>query len=168
MRISGGALKGVVLKSPPKFVRPTGERARQVLFSVLGRRVEGARFLDLYAGSGVVGLEAISRGAVEAVFVESSRRVYKVLVENIERCGARDRARAILARAERALRGLAGEGEAGRVLPLVRAVLPEGGVAVAQRPAGSPLPLPEGLEVADERDLGETLLTFLVVGKGAE
>lgn len=178
MRISSGALKGVALKSPPKNVRPTGERTRQVLFSVLGDRVRGARFLDLYAGSGVVGLEAISRGAAEAVFVESSPKVYRVLLENIERCGVGDKARPILAKAEKALRRLAkGEerfevifldppyrlwgAEAGRILPLLPSVLAEGGVAVAQRPKKSALPLPEGLEVADERDLGETLLTFV-------
>jgi len=184
LRISSGALKGLVLKSPPKPIRPTGERARQVLFSVLGRMVEGARFLDLYAGSGVVGLEAISRGAREAVFVESSPRVFDVLLENIRRCGLEGKARPILARAERALRRLAEEGEkfevvfldppyrfwegeAERVLPLVPPVLAEGGVAVAQRPSNSALPLPEELEIADERNLGETLLTFLVASEAS-
>lgn len=129
-----------------------------------------------------MGLEALSRGAKEAVFVESSRKVFGILLENIERCGVEGKARPILARAERALRRLAEEGEkfevafldppyrfwegeAERVLPLVPCVLAEGGVIVAQRPAKSNLPLPEGLEVADERDLGETLLTFLVARK---
>lgn len=160
-------------------MRPTGERARQIIFSVLGPKVQGVRFLDLYAGSGVVGLEALSRGASEAVFVESSSKVYKVLLENIERCGLEGKARPILAKAESALKRLLEEeekfefifldppygfwgDEARRVLSLILPAMAKGGVVVAQRPAKSSLPTPEGLEVVDERDLGETLLTFLV------
>jgi len=66
-------------------VRPTEERVREALFSILGDRVKGGRFLDLFAGSGAVGLEALSRGAGAVCWVESSRRVLPILRENVRR-----------------------------------------------------------------------------------
>jgi 16S rRNA (guanine966-N2)-methyltransferase len=77
------------LKVPPVGVRPTGDRAREALFNSLGTLVdlEGAAVLDLYAGSGALGLEALSRGAAEVVFVESSPRVLPVLRANLATVG---------------------------------------------------------------------------------
>src|SRR3954471_10376630 len=84
-RLIAGVAGGRRLKVPPSGVRPTGDRAREGLFNSLGSLVEldGARVLDLYAGSGALGLEALSRGAVEAVFVESGPRVLPVLRANV-------------------------------------------------------------------------------------
>ncbi len=71
MRISGGELRSRVLRAPPgDAVRPTPARVKEALFSILGERIEGARVLDLYAGSGAIGFEALSRGAVHVTFVE--------------------------------------------------------------------------------------------------
>jgi 16S rRNA (guanine966-N2)-methyltransferase len=85
-RIVAGAAKGRRLAVPPAGTRPTSERAREALFNSLGALVEldGARVLDLFAGSGAVGLEALSRGAASATFVESDRRAGDVLRRNID------------------------------------------------------------------------------------
>lgn len=71
-------------------MRPTSDSLRETLFNVLGPRVVGARVLDAFAGTGAVGLEAISRGAVQATFVESDRRTAALLAANVERCGVGD------------------------------------------------------------------------------
>jgi 16S rRNA (guanine966-N2)-methyltransferase len=88
-RLISGVAGGRRLKVPRAGVRPTGDRAREGLFNSLGSLLdlEGARVLDLYAGSGALGLEALSRGAVEAVFVESGAGVLPVLRGNIAAVG---------------------------------------------------------------------------------
>jgi 16S rRNA (guanine966-N2)-methyltransferase len=88
-RIVAGSAGGRRLKVPPSGVRPTGDRAREGLFNSLGTLVdlEGAAVLDLYAGSGALGLEALSRGAAEVVFVESGPRVLPVLKANLAAVG---------------------------------------------------------------------------------
>ena len=87
MRIIAGAFKGRNLKSPPSMnVRPTSDRLRETLFNVIAPRIEGARFLDLCAGSGAVGIEAISRGASHVTFVDRSRRMCKLIEANVELC----------------------------------------------------------------------------------
>jgi 16S rRNA (guanine966-N2)-methyltransferase len=73
IRISGGALRGRRIPVPKEEVRPTSERARQAYFNIVGEQIAGARFLDLFAGSGIFSFEAVSRGAESAVAVESSR-----------------------------------------------------------------------------------------------
>jgi 16S rRNA (guanine966-N2)-methyltransferase len=73
IRITGGTLRGRRLSVPRDQVRPTSERARQAYFNIAGPRVTGARFLDLFAGSGIFSFEAVSRGAREAVAVDSAR-----------------------------------------------------------------------------------------------
>lgn len=84
MRISGGVARGIPLLVPRgNAVRPATDGARQAVFSSLGARVAGARFADLFAGSGAYGLEAFSRGAEEGVFVEKSTKAVTCLRENI-------------------------------------------------------------------------------------
>ena len=87
MRIIAGEYKGRNLKSPPSMnVRPTSDRLRETLFNVIASRIEGSRFLDLCAGSGAVGIEALSRGASYATFVDRSRRMCKLIEANLELC----------------------------------------------------------------------------------
>lgn len=96
MRIIAGELRGRRLNAPPgQAVRPTSDSLRETLFNILGNIVEGAVVLDAFAGTGALGLEALSRGAARAIFVESDRRVLPVLRANIERCGVAARARVI-------------------------------------------------------------------------
>src|SRR5207253_685140 len=91
MRIVAGRLKGRRLTAPPgDAVRPTSDSLRETLFNVLADRVDGARVLDAFAGTGALGLEALSRGAAHATFIERDRRVIRVLRENVARCGAED------------------------------------------------------------------------------
>ncbi|MBP7677287.1 MAG: 16S rRNA (guanine(966)-N(2))-methyltransferase RsmD [Thermoanaerobaculia bacterium] len=91
IRIVAGEYRGRRLGVGPG-VRPTTERAREALFSILGDRVRGARVLDAAAGSGALGFEALSRGAASAVFVEADRRVARTLEANVALVGAGDRA----------------------------------------------------------------------------
>ena len=91
IRIVAGEYRGRRLGVGPG-VRPTTERAREALFSILGDRVRGARVLDAAAGSGALGFEALSRGAASAVFVEKDLRVARALEANVTLVGAGDRA----------------------------------------------------------------------------
>src|SRR5918992_1234373 len=87
MRIIAGAYKGRTLKSPPSLdVRPTSDRLRETLFNVIAPRIQESRFLDLCAGSGGVGIEALSRGASYATFVDRSRRSCALIESNLELC----------------------------------------------------------------------------------
>ncbi|MER3427984.1 MAG: 16S rRNA (guanine(966)-N(2))-methyltransferase RsmD [Pyrinomonas sp.] len=88
MRVIGGVYRGRRLKSPPSLrVRPTADRLRETLFNVLAPRIQGVRFLDLCAGSGAVGIEALSRGASFATFVDRSRRMCALIEANLDLCG---------------------------------------------------------------------------------
>jgi 16S rRNA (guanine966-N2)-methyltransferase len=82
-RITGGSLRGELVRVlPGRAVRPMRSRVREALFAILGHELEGARVLDLFAGSGALGAEAISRGATRVIFVERDPRVLRVLEEN--------------------------------------------------------------------------------------
>lgn len=86
MRIIAGTLRSRSLQAPPGLAtRPTSDRLRETLFNVLAPRIEGAHFLDLYAGSGAVGIEALSRGAARVVFVERAAAALKILRANLAR-----------------------------------------------------------------------------------
>ena len=88
VRIIAGSFRSRTLEAPPGVAtRPTSDRLRETLFNVLAPRIEGAVFLDLYAGSGAVGMEALSRGAERVEFVEQAPAALKVLRGNLERLG---------------------------------------------------------------------------------
>jgi len=88
MRVIAGSLKGRRLQSPKwTALRPTSDKLRETLFNILGASVTGARVLDGYAGTGAVGIEALSRGARHATFVERDRRAAALIEENLQRCG---------------------------------------------------------------------------------
>ncbi len=87
MRIIAGKFRGRNLKGPPSLeVRPTSDRLRETLFNVIAPRIAAARFLDLCAGSGAVGIEAISRGANHVTLVDSSREMCTLIKSNLELC----------------------------------------------------------------------------------
>jgi len=93
MRIVGGSLGGRVLRAPAgRATRPTSEKVREAVFNILGGVVDGARVLDLFAGSGALGIEALSRGAAHVTFVDSGREAVKVLTANLAELGLADRA----------------------------------------------------------------------------
>src|SRR2546429_5820815 len=88
MRIIAGKFRGLKLKRPTSLqTRPTSDRLRETLFNILAPRIEGARFLDLCAGSGAVGIEALSRGAAHATLVDQSREMCALIEANIQGLG---------------------------------------------------------------------------------
>lgn len=111
IRILAGEKKGMQLRvAPTSAVRPTAANARQVLFDILGPGVAGTRWLDLYAGSGAVGLEALSRGAAGCLFVESARRCVEAIRHNIARLGYEGRCHLLELPVERALKKIPSDG----------------------------------------------------------
>src|SRR5258706_2628872 len=88
MRVIAGSLKGRRLKAPDwEGIRPTSDKLRETLFNILTPRVRGARVLDGYAGTGALGIEAISRGAASAAFVDLDRRAQALVEANLAHCG---------------------------------------------------------------------------------
>lgn len=92
MRVIAGRAKGTRLKVPKRVTRPSTDRLREALFSILSWRVPEAQVLDLFAGSGALGIEALSRGAARGVFVESNWNAGKVIEENLAKAGLRGEA----------------------------------------------------------------------------
>lgn len=98
MRIIAGTAKGRRLQTPAKNsrrIRPTADRAREALFSIIGPEVVGATVVDLYAGTGALGLEALSRGAGSALFVDLHNESLTLIGKNIELCGFSERSRVV-------------------------------------------------------------------------
>lgn len=181
MRVIGGTFGGRRLLGPPRGTetRPTTDRVREAIFNVLGPRVEGARVLDLFAGTGALGIEALSRGAARALFVERDRAVAALIRSNLASTGLASRARVRELGLPAGLPALAAdeapfdlvlidapyEGSArDEVLmhPALRALLAPGGCVVVEHDArhAPPLDLP-GFEVTDQRRYGSTGLVFL-------
>jgi 16S rRNA (guanine966-N2)-methyltransferase len=107
MRIIAGELKGRIIDTPSwDGLRPTSDRLRETLFNVLAPVVRGSRFLDGFAGTGAVGIEAISRGAAGVTFVEEDRRAADLIEANLRRCGVQDRYAIIRAGFARAIGSL--------------------------------------------------------------
>ncbi|MBF0126666.1 MAG: 16S rRNA (guanine(966)-N(2))-methyltransferase RsmD [Magnetococcales bacterium] len=98
VRVTGGGLRGRVLQTPrDQRVRPTTGRAREALFAMLGERVTGAWALDLFAGSGVLGLETLSRGGGGALFVEQDGSIAELIRLNLRACGMETRGEVVTA-----------------------------------------------------------------------
>ena len=167
MRITGGELRGRHLYVPKTGVRPTTGRVREAVFSLLGS-VEGARVLDLFCGSGALGIEALSRGAGDAALVDTRPGAAR---RNVEELGLTARATVLRSDARRFLRG-AEEGSFDLVLcdppytladrlasdldPLIRRVLAEGGRAMIESSPDNPLQMDIPLLI--ERAYGDTLI----------
>jgi len=177
VRITAGKVKGLKLKTP-RFpgVRPMTERARKALFDILGPGVEGARVLDLFCGTGAVGIEALSRGAEEVVFVDASKRSLALVAENLKRAGFSENAKLLRRSLPEGLVSLLslgsfdyifitppyGQGLGERTLKALDPTLlaPEALVVVEER-AGVELPSETALlTLADTRRYGEARLFF--------
>lgn len=176
MRIAGGEFGGRILKVPKSgAVRPTQDRVREAIFSIVQGEIAGAAFLDLFAGSGAVGLEALSRGASSVTFVESNRRHVAVLRENLAQFpGASDRACVVCADCYRWLPAYAGAGfsigfadppyalgeERGYASVLAtlaaRGVIRPGGLFIAEMTAAQKAEETPGWEVLRDRTYGKT------------
>jgi len=111
LRVIAGSAKGAKLKAPKgATVRPTADRVKEALFSILGSRVGNSLFLDLYAGSGAVGIEALSRGSSFCIFVDNRKKNLAVIRENLAKTRFADRSRLINADVEKTASILAREG----------------------------------------------------------
>lgn len=186
MRVTGGTLCGRRMRVPRgASVRPTADRVRESLFARLGA-LDGARVLDLFAGSGALGIEALSRGAARATFVERSGPAFAVLCENLDALGIADRSETMRAECAAAIRRLAA---AGRRFDLAfvdppyaeRAVyeralralgtsgiLAPGATVIVEASRRAPPPEAAGLQKVDERRHGDTVLhRYEAVGAGA-
>jgi 16S rRNA (guanine(966)-N(2))-methyltransferase RsmD len=176
MRVIAGELKGQRLVAPRgRQVRPTSDRVREAVFSALGERVPDARVLDLYCGTGALAIEALSRGAAEAVLVDRDTRA---ALGNVERLGLGDRARLVRTDVLRWLAGRSEDPEA-RCFDLVFVdapyrladrvgqeldthlprLLAEGGAAVVESGARRPFRV-ESLECLRRRRYGATDVSF--------
>ena len=110
MRIIAGKYRHRRLKTlPGRDTRPIPDRLREALFNVLAPEIEGKTFADLYAGSGAVGIEALSRGAAHSIFVESSAAAVRVIQENLRDLGAEQESHVIRATVKEALSGLSAD-----------------------------------------------------------
>jgi 16S rRNA (guanine(966)-N(2))-methyltransferase RsmD len=110
LRVASGREKGRKLRSL-KSLRPTEEQVRTALFNSLGTRLEGARFLDLFAGTGIVGIEALSRGAKEAWFVDREWKCIELIKENLKECNFEERGRVFHTDARKAVSLFSKRGE---------------------------------------------------------
>jgi 16S rRNA (guanine(966)-N(2))-methyltransferase RsmD len=172
VRVIAGEWRGRPLKAPPgAATRPTSDRVREALFSILAARVPGASVLDLFAGSGALGIEALSRGAADATFVDDSAAAIQVIAANLSALDARAEIRRTDAlRFLDAARRQATQYDlvfldppyrhAERLAPALSealpAVLAPGAVAVAESDRRAPLALT--LPLHDERRYGDTLI----------
>lgn len=186
MRIVAGYLRSRVLGSPPHGVRPTSDRVREALFSRLGE-IADCRVLDLFAGTGALGIEAISRGAREVVFVERASTAVGVLARNLEKLELESVSQVIRADVKPTLRRMAERGRRFDLIfmdpPYASDVLGEslaeigrgglleaGGTLVVESAKRHPLPAATqfNLVVLDERTTGDTMITRLRAAVGAE
>lgn len=178
MRIIAGRHRGRRIQAPPGLgTRPTSDRAREALMGILEHGeppLAGARFLDLFAGAGAVGLEAASRGASDVLLVENDPAAIAVIRKNIEHLGEKGRVRLLIADASRL--GAATtpfdlvffdppwrSGLAGPALEALRdgGWLAPGGRVVVELAAAEPFEPPAGFELEQERRYGRTRFVFL-------
>ena len=180
MRITGGEAKGRRILLPGgSRIRPTTDRIRESLFGILGP-LDGVAFLDLFAGSGAVGLEALSRGAGSAVFVEKQTGLAEAIRRNLELLGFSEKGVILAADAEKGLGRLAvrqarfgilfadppyGEGYVAKTLKWLGQadLLAEDGIVVLQHSQreGMDETCPGTLKAVDRRRYGDTVLSFL-------
>lgn len=175
MRVIAGTAKGHPLEVPGRGTRPTADRVREALFSSLQSRLRGAQVVDLYAGSGALGIEALSRGAASATFVERDRNVHRVLRRNLGSTDLSERADVLVRDTRRALaEGLPGapfdialldppyrtdRHELAEVLELLADQLATGAIVVLERATRSPdPPWPDRLRPGRVRRYGDTSL----------
>ena len=174
MRVIAGTARGVPLTAPRgDATRPITDRVKETLFAILGDRVPEARVLDLYAGSGAIGIEALSRGAEQVDLVERDRNAVKALRSNLDRTRLEERASVHELEVERFLASTNGEWdvvvldppyEVRAIVAPLRALVPHlapGASVVIKHFWRTETPEVEGLAVTRQRRFGETMLTFL-------
>lgn len=174
MRVVAGTARGISLAAPRgDATRPITDRVKETLFGILGDRVPDARVLDLYAGSGAIGIEALSRGAAKADFVERDRSALAALRQNLERTRLEEGATVHAMDVERFLSMAEGPWdlavldppyETRAIVAPLRALVPllaPGASVVIKHFWRAETPEVDGLTTVRQRRFGETMLTFL-------
>ncbi len=178
MRIIAGQFRGRRLRGPKsRAVRPTSDRVREALFSRINAWLPDAVVLDLFAGTGALGLEALSRGALRAVFVERDPRALALIRDNISACGVGRRSRVVAATVSAALHRLSedrcqfdlvfmdppyGKDHVRRVLPILVGVTGEGSqLVIEHRTSDDWGTVPEPWKVKNATRYGDTMITLL-------
>lgn len=177
MRVIAGEAKGRRLKLPKsRDVRPSSDRLKEAMFASLGARVEESRVLDLFAGSGALGIEALSRGAVSAVFVERDRKTAALIEDNLQSTGFAGRGEVIASDVYSYLENEASPqfdvvlidppydlGLPSGVLELLakRTLLAEGAVVVVEAATRKlPFPAPAGFELTSQKSYGDSSVLY--------
>ena len=178
MRIIAGQFKGRHLKTPTwDGLRPTSDKLRETLFNILAPRVEGARVLDGYAGTGALGLEALSRGAASVDFVEQNARAVRLIEQNLAACGVQQGYTIHRGDMVSALRRLPVDArfdlilldppyDADNVVDMLAAAAPrlaDGGVLVLERATRREPEVPDALARVRDVKSGDSTLTFMTV-----
>ena len=173
MRVIAGRLRGRSLKSSDSY-RPTSDRVRETLFNVLQNEIEQTVFVDAFAGSGAVGIEAISRGAAKVYFVDSGRKALHSLEENLKIAGDETQWRIYSLPVSKALEVIHGTGERADIIFLdppydyqdypelltaASELFPDA-LVILETSSRVNFKIPEGLQVSKQKKIGETLLTF--------
>lgn len=176
MRVIAGEARGIRLAAVPPGVRPTSDRVRESLFNSLGQFFDGGDVLDLYSGTGALGIEALSRGCGRCVFVERDRRALATIRENLRRTGFEDRAEVVRGEVERVVERMLGSDrrhclifadppyriattEVWRVLSRSHGLLAHGGRVVVER-GGTPEERPGGGKGVTRRYGGTSITIF--------
>jgi len=176
MRVIAGSARGCLLESPKGCgTRPTSDRVREALFSVLGEKIIGAYFLDLFSGTGAAGIEAVSRGAAFSVFVDISPVCIKIIEKNLNKTRLAAKSRLITGSAEYALNGLIGDCfdiiyldppyHQQLIGPTLNAIIKNkilraNGTVAAEYGKGDEIAVFDGIEVIDIKKYGKTRLVF--------
>ena len=175
LRVAGGRLGGRRL-SAPRGIRPTQGLVKEAIFNMLGGAVEGAAVLDLFAGSGALGIEALSRGAAEATFVDSDEAAIRVIRRNLQALELVERARVVRSDATRWLAANPDEVRQASLvfldppyndailehaLALLDMLVARGTTVVAEYAHRNPLPALHRLRASRQRRYGDTAVSFL-------
>ena len=180
MRIITGKVRGLQLTVPKNMdVRPTADRVKESLFNIIGSKIIGAKVLDLFAGTGNLGLESWSRGAAAITFIDESKESLRLVNSNINKCRAQEACTVVKGNAVNVAARFAGQGERfdiafcdppynkGWIEQIIslfpdNAFLKDGGYLIVERSAHNELPpLPTCLENVREQKYGETYIDFL-------
>ena len=178
VRVISGSARGLKLNTPgDDRVRPTTDRVKESMFNIVQDWVYDSQVLDLFAGSGALGIEALSRGASQAVFCDNSLDSIKIIKSNIENARVADRSQIVSGDFKRCLRDMEAknqsfdmifvdppyyEGLFEEVLDTIRSckILKKDGIVIVEHDAKKPIGQVEGLEVYKEKKYGITMLTF--------
>ena len=186
MRVIAGAAKGHHLQTIEGLAtRPTTDRLKETLFNIIAFDLPEASFLDLFSGSGAIGIEALSRGAAEAVFVENAAECQRVILENLQHTRLQEKARLLQADVLSALDRLAAEGKAFDIIfmdppyeaelytPVLEKIAENGllqpeGYLIAEGSSRITLTLPKSMKILREKVYKTTTLTFLCMEEEVE